>query len=1464
MPNSSTTIPIASAPIALTGGTAYPIHVEFADATGPAVIKVRWSTPVTPAMAGIPSANVFKDSGLTTPGLTAVYYNSTDLTGQPNVTVTETNNPAITWDFGSGRPDPALPYDNFSVRWTGQVLPQYSETYTFDGRSDDGMKLWVNGQLLINQWKAQGATDVLGTIALQAGVRYDVVCEYLEVTSTAEAHLSWYSNSQPKQIIPTGRLFPTATGATVLAGNPPAAPPGITSPSTAVALLNAGSPFTYTIAATNSATNFSASNLPAWMTLTNGVLSGTPPAAGHYQFTITATNSAGSSSSVVDLNVIDSGQMVTRDLFNAASGFSTFANNPDSATNVAITGLEDTTNYADGSGQRMRGYIIPPATGNYYFWLAANNQAELWISNNNEPVNKIRRAFVTASTGDKIWNTQASQRTPWMSLVAGQKYYYEVLHLPPAGSSNDYVNVGAFQDPTGNSAALANGTGLVPASMLAPFDYPPTTAVSGKIYITNLSAVAGLTVASSASGGAYVRVNGGETQAVVHFSYGGLSSGELEDAKGIYQSPSGALVFSVGAVNKLHPELKTADGGYTWNLSSQNVADLKAGNLYFSVATVSNPSGEISGTFGVRAGSQAPPPAPAVRSATDDHTTTAGASRFLSQATYGPANADISYINANGFRAWVENQFTYRSYANSHLVPDVLANLNSDPSNPYPDLLTFNSWWKNALTAPDQLRHRVAFALSEILVISDQGPLNNNGRILADYYDVLLDNAFGNFRNILKQVTLTPAMGIYLNMQGNDKGDNSIGRHPNENYAREIMQLFSIGLYRTWPDGSLVLDSTGNPVPTYTQNEITGLARVLTGWNYGQVLQGNGRMPVQFFPSADYLDPMVLVPTHHELGSKLLLNNVMLPAAVNQDSSTTLTDPNPITVQTVDPVAGQGNLVSTAISNQYDLNGLKDLEASLDSIFNSPNVGPFICRQLIQRLVTSTPKPDYLYRVVQAFNGERNVDGVATGVRGDMQEVIRAILLDYEARSSDLAAQDTTYGKQREPILRVTGPARAFPPISLTGTYDERESFNGTSGAFSDTLNLITVDTSPTAPRLANNDNIRLNFSSAVSPGHIPTTQGYVAGNISGNTFTVPANGFSSVAWTEAADGTVSVSATGLPVGSSVYLKFYKNGSLAANSTTSTDVPDEGIYTVASVSGGTFTVAGRGSLAVRSSASNKLLIPKLSGGYSVRTNTGVAAPNDKLITITTAGNHDLTAGDQVQLFYPGNTNPVPPANGVYTVQSVLSADQFTVTGTNAASADKPGLTVYPLYNASTPTKPSLTRHGNVGVQQSTYVMNTTTTELNQSPLNSPTVFNFFYPDFQYPGTLANFGLVTPEFQLTTDTNTINMQNFLYGGVISSEAGNPSGPTNFKSGAIALDLSPFMTAGYTTSGTNIGLLVDALNSLLCGGQFSSGAKTQIVNYITDANFPTNSLTNVRDRVRAAVYLVISSPDYAIQR
>ncbi|MDA0578592.1 MAG: DUF1800 family protein, partial [Verrucomicrobia bacterium] len=440
----------------------------------------------------------------------------------------------------------------------------------------------------------------------------------------------------------------------------------------------------------------------------------------------------------------------------------------------------------------------------------------------------------------------------------------------------------------------------------------------------------------------------------------------------------GAIIFDLD-------DAPLIDGAYHWTFEptgALTVADIlhaiKNGNAYLNVHSSRYPAGEIRGTYALAAGSQTfspPPPPPALPGGLP---TAQEAARFLAQATFGPTSNAIAEVQASGYAAWLDQQFDLPPSQHLPLVDAFYAaNTNADATAN----TTFNAWWERAVTAPDQLRQRVAFALSEILVVSrEDADLEVQPVGLSAYYDLLLTNAFGNFRQLLEEATLSPAMGDYLDMRRNDKPDQVTGRYPNENYAREVLQLFSIGLRKLHPDGTLKISSEGLPIPTYSQDEIVGFAHTFTGWTYFSTNQN-------WSAGANFRLPMTWVASHHDTGEKRVLDNVVL-------------------------AAGQS--------------AAADLDQALDNIFENPNVGPFLCRILIQRLVCSNPSPAYVYRVTRAFEDN------GAGVRGDLRAVVRAILLDYEARSASfLAAQG--YGKQREPVLRVSTIVRAFGGGSTNG-----------------------------------------------------------------------------------------------------------------------------------------------------------------------------------------------------------------------------------------------------------------------------------------------------------------------------------------------------------------------------------------------------------------------------------------------
>ena len=380
-------------------------------------------------------------------------------------------------------------------------------------------------------------------------------------------------------------------------------------------------------------------------------------------------------------------------------------------------------------------------------------------------------------------------------------------------------------------------------------------------------------------------------------------------------------------------------------------------------------------------------PGGAITPASDLPTTKASASRFLSQATFGASETEITRLNQTGFSGWVAEQMAAPATTpHQDYVALQTAQLLKDQS-PSANWI-YESFWRQAVSGSEQLRHRTAFALSQIFVISlaDSG-VAANPRGVAGYMDMLGRNAFGNFRKLLEDVSLHPMMGIYLSHMKNQKADPVVGRVPDENYAREVMQLFSIGLYELNQDGTVKLDSRNEPIETYTIADITGLARVFTGFSWA----GPDKSDARFFggvPDSDRdIEPMQGYPKFHETGPKTFLG-------------TTVSDTTPEA----------------------------SLKAALDRLFMHPNVGPFIGKQLIQRMVTSNPSPQYVARVAGAFadNGQ--------GVRGDMKAVIRAVLLDPEARD-DTVVGKATGGKVREPVLRVTSWLRAFDAKSTTGRF---------------------------------------------------------------------------------------------------------------------------------------------------------------------------------------------------------------------------------------------------------------------------------------------------------------------------------------------------------------------------------------------------------------------------------------------
>ena len=414
----------------------------------------------------------------------------------------------------------------------------------------------------------------------------------------------------------------------------------------------------------------------------------------------------------------------------------------------------------------------------------------------------------------------------------------------------------------------------------------------------------------------------------------------------------------------------------------------------------------------------------------------AAASQFLQRTTFGPTWEEIDTLatrigqigRKQAFKEWIDAQFALPATLSQPLAEQMVADDGWDPTQDgvWIQRYRHHAWWHNAVTAPDQLRQRMAYALSQIFVIGDNaagfndrntGPLGkarwygpNN------YYDMLLTNSFGNYRDTLYDVSVHPCMGVWLTHVRNRKANPSIGRYPDENYAREVMQLFSIGVNELRQNGTVktqVVEGEVRPIETYDNDDIETFARVFTGLNYG------GPNASNFWSPTEFEVPMVMNEGQHDTAAKTLLGGVQLPA-------------------------GQS--------------GLDDVNDALDNLFDHPNVGPFIARRLIQRFVKSNPSKWYIRRVANRFanNGQ--------GVRGDWKAVLKAVLLDKEAITSQIrtthveilpsgkknitgvtiTGRGTEWSKLREPVLRYSAVLRQFDPVSNYST--GRIMFNSNTG----------------------------------------------------------------------------------------------------------------------------------------------------------------------------------------------------------------------------------------------------------------------------------------------------------------------------------------------------------------------------------------------------------------------------------
>ena len=1352
------------------------------------------------------------------PGLLARYYNTQESVYPVFPATNENFKPsqlkltrvdgAVDFDWGAGPPAGTglTNPDSWSIRWEGQLLPPVSGNYILHVQADRGSVLAVNGVNVINQWSS-GTSPLIEyattALAFSAGVPVNVRLDYREsatTLNTSSIRFSWTPPGGPKAVIPVNAFTCDSSIAASVAT------PVLTGEPFAFALRNA--PFSYQVSSSPAAATYAADGLPAGLTIdpVTGLISGSTTApAGLVVATVSGTNQQGTGTLTVPILVLDSGGGLLREVWTGLTG-SGIASVPQAtppSSITPITSLEAPADAGDAFGDRMRGFLTAPASGNYTFFLTGDETAAFWLSSSDEPGHRLKRSWVTNSgLAPGSWSTLPGQRSLQVRLKAGQRYYFEALRRETNGP--DHLSIGWLQPgQTGTSPA-----GIIPGWAISPYVAPASSTPDGTLYIANMTPQAG--ASSLGTGSAILRVNAAKTSAQLTFTYGNLTgpilSRHLHDSRPA-PGPAAAIIFDID------DEMPDASGIRHWHFAATGnhgiadvIASIEAGSCYINLHTNVYPNGEIKGFFQPAVGSQffTPPPAPpAAELALPDGAAAKKSEivRFLQQATFG-ARADsdgapaagatagdpfggydpdsIEAVQTRGYAAWLDDQLAMdpgpdpEAVVMQPLLPGtVYAGVSSARRRPNSDSTFYNgsgplstfiknyyqryprtgpdpdgavtesaaeiwrAWWKFTCTAPTQVRHRMAFALSQIMVVSEDGPLDEKARAVAHYYDLLYYHGLGNFRTLLERVTLNPGMGKYLDMLGNRKPNPAIGYIPNENYAREILQLFSVGLKRLHPDGTLILDANGLPLPTYGQDNVVGYAHTFTGWTYGT----GG--------SANFVSPMTVRTGDHDTGEKLLLENAVLPA--NFSPSTVSCD--------------------------------AELKASHELIFQHPNVGPFLCRQLIQRLVTANPSPGYIYRAASAF------DDNGSGVRGDLKAVVRAILLDPEARNQAPRLQPG-FGKLKEPVLRATQFLRAFR------AYSHAES------TWADSIDLGTAIFSPNkninlAVPLRTADAVYSNPTETITSSWIddeidPDGAGIVSANTTFNFVVAPGNFLLLRRQTAPPAGGLVIDANG-----------------------DTNSPENGLY----------LFSGNGMLLTRALQADTPA--ELNNAWVVLTTCRMDAPG------TPGGSTSSTA-----------TNGGSLTGNRYYQQTAA----ITILGTD-------------------PVKWSLSGNGNNF--RRLWDVGSTRTPFQQTPLQAPTVFNFYEPDYVFLGNTGNAGLYGPEFQISNETSVITTVNWFNDlvrpptGAFTTASANPLtyGQGYNYGGSTYKEVKLNLTTERSLAGdTNV--LLDHLTTLLLPGQMSPRLRSLLYDYLNPMAGATDA--NKMTRVTEALYLISLCPEFAIQK
>ena len=964
----------ATSPVSVVNFTApgvYEIKMTASDSahTGSGTVIVTVQNPLNQSAGGL-----LREAWVNVPGYTLNdLRNSTAYAGKPDIT-----------DVLSSFEAPTNWGDNYGQRLTGFIQVPAEADYVFLIASDDESELWMNttGETAAGAVKIAYAQYATGryswsryptqqsaSIHLVPGKRYYVQALQKEGGGDDYLAVAYRLASQPNSaaVVVPGVLLSPPTGASASAFDGQISVKAGADQSSVWPHNHfnlSGLAVDYVPGPQALAYRWSVTSGPAGMA--TKVVFNAPtalntwvefPAAGAYQLQLTATDGAVSRSDTLTITMgpalaAGTGTILCETFKGITGSWVTdltkspkFPNSPDDRKR--LTSAEIPTNQGDNYGALLRGYLYAPATGIYRLNLASDDWSEAYLSPDKNPDNKELACFVPSGTDYYEWRRFPDyQLSRPLKLTAGQCYYLEIRYKQSGW--RDHMAL-AWLKPGSSAFEVIDGAYLSP--WILPDAQPPVITLSGGSDVT-------LTVGSQ-----YVDP--------------GFTATDLVDGNVATKvTTDGAVDVSTPGTYLVRYTVKDSSGNQTTVTRKVNVvvADGQA-PIYPPDTSASYPVATWT------------PPA---------KLSDLEAARFLKQATFGPTDADIAHLKAIGISAWIDEQLALP--ATSHLaLLDKVAQFQGAKSNLINLANTANmmglpgtamamsatpqtedrlyTWWTHAVSAPDQLRQRVAFALSEILVISDKGgALRNYPRGCTNYYDLLVKRIApgGNYRDLLEDVTFNPMMGTWLTMIRSSKA------RPDENYPREIMQLFSIGLEYLNTDGTFKRDGSGNAIPSYTQAEILELSRAFTGWTY------NRSPAFTWTNSTDDINPMMSFEDYHDRGRKVILGGATIPAG-----------------QTAP----------------------QDVRRALDIIVGHPNVGPFLAKRLIQRLVTSNPSSAYIYRVASKFNDN------GKGVRGDLCALVKAVLLDPEARNVD---NGPGAGKLSEPILRLTRLLRAFqtPPSS--------------------------------------------------------------------------------------------------------------------------------------------------------------------------------------------------------------------------------------------------------------------------------------------------------------------------------------------------------------------------------------------------------------------------------------------------